>query len=352
MRPENWLMPPTNRVSFGPNRTAVFEDKEFRYYHFGPTFSFGRQLSNATFMIGKQWMNLQNREYILAAVTAFLGNNSNCNGCDFVPIGDFSRNDADVSLLGLMNLATYTGPVNDSWFQPTSEPYEQNRKIIGWFTNTNMSFVGCTEQYQICTRNRCSPLTNLYAPNYAKSTLESTEAQSATFDLLWKDIWGTSMEYLVVFLGADVLRAQESLYRLGFISSALETGYWRVEMENIHNVSIVFAQRRYVNFANPPNLEVRPNITIRQYLQEPGEPQRFCKHMKVRSSEHSCFSVIKLASVLITGAIIMLLSPALPAIVSRFQRRSQPGRYRRMSWSETNIMRLHQRYLGDPEIGL
>jgi hypothetical protein len=122
-------------------------------------------------------------------------------------------------------------------------------------------------------------------------------------------------------------------------------------MENIHNVSIAFTQKRYVNFATP-NLEVRLNVTTRQYLQEPGEAEQFCSLMKARSLEHPYFNVAKLGAILATGGLVMLVSPTLPTFVSIFQRRTEPGRYRRRIWTEPDILLLHEIFLDDQEMGL
>lgn len=282
--------------------------------------------------------------------TAFLDNTTTCNGCDFLPISDFRRTDADVTILGLINLATYTSLGKDPWFQPTSEEAQEKNTTV-WYTPTNMSFVGCTEQYQLCHHAHCSPLTGLYPLKNAKNSVTQNEAQSALFDLLWKGIWGTNMEYLITFLGADVLRANEKLYRFGFLSSAPEPNHWHLEMENMHNVSLSFLQRRFIDFADPPALEIRPNLTIRDYLQPPGDQERFCNAMKIRSPNHTSFNMFKLGMVCMACGLVILTSLLLPVVVPRLPvlwRRSAATShrsYRTAMWEEQNFLRLLERVL-------
>lgn len=211
-----------------------------------------------------------------------------------------------------------------------------------------MSFVGCTEQYQFCHSARCSPLTGLYASDKTKNAIAQTDAQSALSNLLWKAIWGTNMSYLIIFLGADVLRANEKLYRLGFLSSAPENSQWQLEMENMHNVSLAFLQRRFVDFADHPSLEIRPNATVRDYLDPPGEQERFCDAMKIRSSGHTSFNVVALLALCLTCIFIILLSLLLPMLVGlrwplRLPARTAAGRSRSPRtalWEEQDILRL------------
>lgn len=208
-----------------------------------------------------------------------------------------------------------------------------------------MSFIGCTEQYQFCQHTDCNNLTGLYASKKAKDSVTKTEVQSALSDLLWKAIWGTNMEFLYIFLGADVLRANERLYRLGFLSSAPENNHWQLEMENIHNVSMSLLQRRFIDFADPPALEIRPNATVRDYLQPPGDQERFCNAMKIRSPGNTSFNVAALLALCLTCIVVVLISLLLPVVTSRLpmRRRSAIGRStstRTAMWEEQGILQL------------
>lgn len=70
-RPVAFVTPPTNREHFGPKYPALYDDSEYRSYYFGTSLSFGNFSSNATFTLGRRWLEMQNREYILTYVSTY-----------------------------------------------------------------------------------------------------------------------------------------------------------------------------------------------------------------------------------------------------------------------------------------
>ena len=171
----------------------------------------------------------------------------------------------------------------------------------------------------MCTNDRrCSPLTCLYALREAKYSMKLTGSQSTAFYLLWKGIWGTSMEYLLVFLGTDVLHAKEKLYRLDFYqlpwTNLTGRSRWKISTmclwHSCKDVSLISP--------NQPELEVRPGKTIPHHPQYPDQQQHFCSLVKVRSSDITSFSISGLLAVFLTGVLSCYSISRFPGLYPRY----------------------------------
>jgi len=215
---------------------------------------------------------------------------------EFLPIPDFNRSDADVSLIFLNRLLLYTEEVTDPWFNATL-PFEvdgwSGRK---WASPLATTVIGCTEQYQFCNDYRCTPLSGLYSMNNKLiSAVRFNPAQMATFELLWNATWPMQMRYLLVSLGADVLLAKDKVYiSFNKLSPALPPDQWHTEMENIHNISMAMLQQRVVDHASPFNFKIHNPLNADTFIipENDTENVRLCSLQRIKTSGYSSFSVL------------------------------------------------------------
>jgi hypothetical protein len=246
--------------------------------------------------------------------------------------------------LALLNKAIYSSQFKDVWFQETSKAYAPKGQTIGWQTYTNLSFIGCTEQYQVCDKRSCSPLTGLYAMHSSRPSFTVSAAQAAVFDLAWKALWVSNMLFQSVFLGEDVLLAKEKLYSQKSMSAALDDRQWELEAQNMHNTSLAIFQSRIIEYASPPDLHIRSNFTANDQLIPPSDPELkwLCNNIKIRSSEHTNFSMLGLIFLLCFGLIITILSIACPANATRRATKGKPG-YTHLEWIQGNVLYMQHR---------
>jgi hypothetical protein len=262
-----------------------------------------------------------------------------------VPIPQFNRSDADVSLLFLNRALLYTGQVADPWFTATLQIHEDEWGGK-WGSSLATTAVGCVEQYQFCNGDRCTPTSGIYNVNdKLVGAVGYSPAQMATFRLLWKSAWSLQMRYLLLFLGTDVLLANNKLYSsFDRLSPALPPNQWQIEMENIHNITMAMLQRIVVEHALPSNFGVSGSASTDSYVipENDTESLRLCSHQRIKASGYSSFSVLELAVIILVGSFIILVNILLPGIVGWFQRKTGRGLRRRREWIESETLQLQR----------
>jgi hypothetical protein len=208
-----------------------------------------------------------------------------------------------------------------------------------------MSFLACTEQYQVCDSFQCNEPSGLYTILSAKKYLSLNPKQAATFDLAWKAIWSSNLEFQKYFFGSSVLLANEKLYGIGMMSAALINRQWELEVANMHNISLAGLQSRVVEFVAPGDFEIHPNVTSSQFLvpASGAEQLTLCQSVKIRSNIHTSFRVYAIVVVLLVGGVIHLISLSLSSIDSKLIISSDPHNYRHVEWAQTHIFQLQRR---------
>lgn len=254
-----------------------------------------------------------------------------------------------MTLLLLKNNIRYTTEVKDPWFSASKE---YNNRDLGlsldgssWLPTTYASMIGCTEQYQLCTsKDQCTEPSGYYGINPSLDLgLKMNANQKATAKLLYTALHQARMQYLVWFLRAQLLVAQEHLYGHNFISSALQPNQWQVEVSNIQNVSLSMLQRKVVEYASPPVVEIRPGTSSINYLVEPADDVgEICGNVKVRNAAYSSFSVLGLSVIFGVGVFIILINCWLSNIVGWMQRKFGKGEYQRIEWMESETLQLQR----------
>lgn len=272
----------------------------------------------------------------------------------FAPIPELSRTDADVTVLLLNNRVSYTGKVLDPWFQATL-PIGGNRLNEAWISNSTLTGVGCTEQYQFCNSNRCTPLSGGYDPRFleAPRDLGFSPIQQATHRLLVYSVLSVRMNLILMFLRNEILLASTLVYGAFGISGPLPDTQWQTEMEGIHNISMTGLQRSVVAHAAEPNLHIRPGVELHSFIVPETDPLNLhlCRNQKFRTATHSSFSMFGLCFLVLTCTLVIVTSLSLPNLVHRIQRRSPNGVVPRLAWIEDDVLQLQRIALEGRGIG-
>jgi hypothetical protein len=274
-------------------------------------------------------------------VNYFVGNQSETI---FEPVPDFQTDNADLTIISLLNTAAYTDKVHDPWFK-AQDAWNDTTNTTYWIATKGYSFLGCTERYQLCSQSQCTPLTGLYdinPNNFPLSNLGQT--QTAVSQLLWKAIWASQLNYGLWLLNQEVLLAKDFLWGAAdYRSAPLSDTQWHDEVLNLYNVSLALLQRRIVEFASPPDYYIGPGVRSLSHIVPPtGAELKLCQQIKIRTTGYSSFRVFGLFAIIAVGLVIVCVNIFLSKVVQWVQKRWEKGEYKRFEWIETSGLQLQR----------
>jgi len=148
-----------------------------------------------------------------------------------------------------------------------------------------------------------------------------------------------------MFLNDQVLLANNYLW--GYfkgLSAPLPENQWQTEVINMHNTSMALLQRRIVDFASPPNMEVRPNVSSSSNIVSPNTTasQELCSQIKIRTSAYMSFSVLGLFLLIALAILVVAINLSLTGLVDSARRRLGANMYKSWEWVETSPMQLQR----------
>jgi hypothetical protein len=228
----------------------------------------------------------------------------------FSPISDLIVPNADTVLLAMSPKIVYTGEVLDPWFQANrtsnkdlvgSEIDFLNPRIpyginAGYLPNHLLSVLGCVEQYEFCNTTHCSGLGGLYANDTSDYlNLSLNDNQKAVFNLIWRAAWGIVVQNAPLFLGDQVLLAQQRVWiDSQAISAALPPDQWKAEVLNFMGVMMAALQRRVVDFASAPSISIPTSngmVSSQSFVPQPETEaeKQLCGIIRIRNSAYYNF---------------------------------------------------------------
>jgi hypothetical protein len=285
-------------------------------------------------------------------ITSSVGNISES---EFVPNEDFFRDDADVTIVALLNNVVFTGEVEDTFYRAQTPQVEYIPGPVDvWGSNRTVSALGCTEEIQFCVSERCTKLGGLWQnADEAVIPLGLNAAQMATHNVLFEFARMARFFYLHFHLSGDYLIAKDHVYGDTHLSAQLDSDFWQTEVENLHNITMAVIQRAAVRFAAPPNIKVRDNILTKQFHRLPTTPEgrHLCQTQKIRSLQHDSFNVIGLTSIILAGLIIISCRYLLPVVAARIQLRTAQGTRQWQEWINNDLLQLHRAALEGAGVG-
>ena len=277
------------------------------------------------------------------------------NESSFIPVPQFHRDDADVSILLLNKALAYTGEVKDPWFRAQVRGPSSLGINETWLPSETTSGVACIEQYQFCNTTHCSAPSGLYEHDYLSPPpgLDFNANQLATYKLFWKFLSYMRLDYTLRILKNEILLANQRVYGGFRISSALPNNQWEIEMENLFNISMAGLQLNAQSHATPYNSEIRPGAHLHQFILPPStlEQKRICNNQKVRSSLYASFNILGLALIISLSSLIILLNLSLPRLAGWFQRRLGKCEISRLGWIDDDILQTQRIALQGKGIG-
>jgi hypothetical protein len=280
---------------------------------------------------------------------------------DIIP--ELNRLDADVTVIGLLRNGAYSSEITDPLFDARAFVVTHTSGASGslWISNTSMGALGCTEQYQFCGTTTCTELGGLYQvidPTMIEA-LNLNENQRATLGVLTYAAIATRAYLTIQDLGNDFLLAldqaasantgmQGNIYSddispaVGlYYSAPLSDNQWQLEVEQVHNMALAKMQRMVINRPAPPTVDTDITYDGKNFIIMPvtDAEKNLCHQQKVRSPQHSSFSVFGLLVIILSGLLIMLLRFSLPSLVTLL-RKGPRSQSRLKNWAQMGVIHL------------
>jgi hypothetical protein len=270
-------------------------------------------------------------------------------------------------MMSMLNNVGYSSEINDTLFAAhkmtvTTQPFSSTF----WIPETNLATLGCTEQYQLCSMDKCTKLGGIYqlAEEIATNTPSLNQIQNATANILWTSMFFSQMYWQYYLLNMAMLLASDriassmiqwSIANSGlnqsqptnlyyYYSSPLSDNQWKQEAEQVQNMALATIQQLLLGHAAQPDYILRPGVHSSSYVIAPDTPagQQLCAQQMFRSSSSMSFNVFGLVFLLLIGVLIACLGSAIPYLVAKRQLRSnnEDSFYRLAEWKLDDVLQL------------
>ena len=266
--------------------------------------------------------------------------NDSLSVSSFRPRDELQVADADLTLVALSPLAVFDEEAPDPWFNVTTRQ-QSSSGFDAWVAPPGYSILGCLERYQFCASGFCSQPSALYQLR-ASSTygLDSiTAGQKAVADLVWKSLWAAQLPYGLLFMGNEILVANEQVMGTWYLrSSKIPSNQWTIEAWNLANISLAFLQRRPGDYASPAAVLRGDPSHIMQ--PETAAARALCQQIKIRTTRYTSFRVLDMALLAAAAALMTTLNGILPYFFSKVASSHGRGKQEAAEWDEYNIFHL------------
>ncbi len=258
----------------------------------------------------------------------------------FRPRDDLQVADADLTLIALSALAFFDEEIPDPWFNITTRQQTLSNGDA-WLAPLGYSMLGCLERYQFCASGVCSQPSALYqlraSSTYGLNSI--TAGQKAVADLVWKSLWAAQLQYGLLFMGNEILVANEHVMGNWYMrSSKIPSDQWTIEAWNLANISLAVLQRRPGDYASPaPVLRDNPSRLMQP---ETTAARALCQQIKIRTTRYTSFRVLSLVLLVAVAASMALLNGVLPYFFSKAASSHGRGKQEASEWDEYNIFHL------------
>jgi hypothetical protein len=258
----------------------------------------------------------------------------------FTPREELKVENADLTLIALSPAAFFDEEIPDPWFNITVHQKGSSGNDA-WYAPIGSSILGCLEQYQFCASGFCSRPSALYqlraSSTYGLGSL--TAGQKAVADLVWKSLWAAQLQYSLLFMGNEILVANELVMGTWYMrSSKFPTNQWATEAWNLANISFAALQRRPGDYAAPaavlredPSRIVQPDTEAARAL---------CQRILIRTTRYTSFRVLSLALLAGVALVMAALNFLLPYSFSKASWSHGGGKQKASEWDWYNIFHL------------
>ncbi|KAI1423179.1 hypothetical protein F5Y12DRAFT_786163 [Xylaria sp. FL1777] len=291
-------------------------------------------------------------------------------------IPELTRLDGDTTIVSLSgNGVFFSQRMDDDWYRATEAAgvlvdVLASGNITSYIPRVAASPMGCVEQWQWCKtssskdQTTCGPLASLSDSFYGAFDLfnltnenVNTEPRPSTTGLsgsrfLWPSLSTiqspTTLDTMLAHLGEKSLVSQTRLF--SGIQWPLPDNQWHLDVTQWWHTILAGVQASwsvYVNTAHGPN-----DPMYREILWPPlnDAEKQLCNSQKIRSSQHTSFSLFGLLFTYITGILIVLTSYTLEPLLGCLYRRRKYQPYAHFEWMMNTSLQLHR--LAHEENGL
>lgn len=265
----------------------------------------------------------------------------------------------------MINNARYSSPVEDPFFRATNQTDAtgSNRLVLlegDWLSDTVSSALACTEKYQFCSGETCSPLAGI-AHNITDPWLglKLGEVQQAVFNMITTGLATVTLANGILWLGPDILRANEFLWFANSVpfSTGLPPTQWQDEVTNFGQASLAVLQRMVVDYAAPSNFIMQTSagpVPSDQFIKAPRTDAEgeLCHWVRVRDARYTNFSAVGLLVTLIIGLLAIFINVFLMPHTSFWIRRKlHRTTYPEREWTSGNLLMQQREALESKGIG-
>ncbi|KAH8880774.1 hypothetical protein GQ53DRAFT_788429 [Thozetella sp. PMI_491] len=193
--------------------------------------------------------------YILSSMSAYVS--SAPDDINWVPIADFNRTDADVTVFFLSaNHILYLHPTLDPWFMSSGvrniTSSFDNFNLTGYWSDYLLNSMMCTEQYVLCnpTTGSCSTPggINQFNEVVIQNRMGLNPAQQSTAFRIGKAMIDSNIGTSVTALGSGALWAHDLLSAT--LSPGLPDNQWQLEALGWFQTSMVKLQAYMMQYAS------------------------------------------------------------------------------------------------------
>jgi hypothetical protein len=275
--------------------------------------------------------------------------------------------DTDTSVVYLINNAQYASPVEDPWFRATNmtDPTGANRALgfpgLSWISDEVSSALACTEQYQFCAEEACSPFAGI-GKNATEPWrgLDLNKEQKALFNTLTVGLEAVTMASAVFWLGPGMLRANEFVWFTNGLpfSTGLPPTHWQDEVINFGQAMLSVLQRAVVDYASPSRFVIQtsggpvPSTQFVSSMHVDGNGDQICPRVRVRDARFTNFSGLGLIVVLILGVLSICVNVfMMPQASFWLRRKLHRTTYPEREWNAGGLLMQQRDALESKGIG-
>ena len=282
----------------------------------------------------------------------------------FTPIAALEQQNADLSIVFLINDVQYLGRVDDPWFRAQVPLPETDHSVsleyynsVQYKTALPANPLACASQVQWCNPahadgSRCTELTGaaIGGPEAAMASaineLDLNPRQTAVLKRLYQHQWNTDIYSIADEINFYTLLADEAL--TGTESAALPNDQWVREVDHWFGLSLTAIQLQTVNYAlgdgNPSH--------DKYVVQVDGESEWMCSNQLVPRDDFSSFSVLGLILIFVLGSILILTDLFLSEIVTFWYTRISPSKlYKLHAWRASSILQVQSQAFESQGLG-
>ena len=268
----------------------------------------------------------------------------------FDPIPEIRQHSGDLLLFLLSYIGRYFEPVDDPWFSAHQFHLEETRLSFAskqYTSDSAISSLGCVEQHEFCsTENEiCTPLLGwAQLPNQTNFINALTPHQKVTFDRMMEALFLSTIGQVIWSLTRTrgPLQATDFVMTRNYaMSTPIPDNQWQVELANWHTISLAMLQRVMMQWGTG-GIVPEPESTSQLIPPQREADSWFCQNMLLRSSRHKSFRVVPLFLILISGALVIVLSWNIEDVTAwiQYRLRYYRGLAMRELWDEDDMLRL------------